>query len=53
MVAYGRWPLTGSFITVIAISLTEEPIRVLVRWSLKRGGHLQEVVAQGGSTVEY
>ena len=53
VVAYRRWPLTGSFITVIAISLMEEPIRVLVRWSLKRGGHLQEVVAQGGSTVEY
>ena len=29
-------------------NLTDEG---LVRWSLTRGGHLREVVAQGGSTV--
>ena len=38
-------------VSQIAIWLTEEPIRILVRLSLKRGGRLREAVAQGGSTV--
>ena len=37
---YGRWSLTE-------VSL----IAILVKWLLKRGGCLQVVVAQGGSTV--
>ena len=36
---YGRWSLTE-------VSL----IAILVKWLLKRGGCLQVVVAQGGST---
>ena len=35
-------------VSLIAISQTEEPIEILVRWMLKRGGHLQEVVTKGG-----
>ena len=30
-------------VSLLAIWLTEEPIEILVRWSLKRGGRLQEV----------
>ena len=49
MVSYGWWSLTGSFNNN---NLTDEGTnRDLVRWSLKRGGRLREVVAQGGSTV--
>ena len=42
VVAYGRWHGRLQEVSLIVISLTEEPIGILVRWSLKRGGRLQE-----------
>ena len=35
VVIYGRWSLRGSFTDS---NLTEEPMGILVRWSLKRSG---------------